>query len=65
MNEEKYWKCEYENLRRKKKKEVEALTYENEVLRLQSAKFTKKTYRLLLDLGLKHEDIMNYYRGEL
>lgn len=56
-NEEKYWKAEYENLRRKKNREIETLRY-------QIARFVGKTYKLLEGMGLSNEVIHEYYRSE-
>lgn len=56
MNDAKYYKCEYENLRRKKNKEIEDL-------KTKMAVMNRKTYELLRGMGLKHEDIEAYYRG--
>ncbi len=56
MNDAKYWRCEYENLRRKKNKEIETLKY-------QMAAMSRKTYDLLKAIGLSHKDIEVYYRG--
>ena len=56
MNEDKYWRCEYENLRRKKNKEIEDL-------KIKMASMSRKTYELLKAMGLSHEEIEAYYRG--
>lgn len=53
--EAKYWKCEYENLRRKKKKEIENL-------KLEQAKMCDITYDLLIQLGMKPQEIFDYYK---
>lgn len=55
-NEERYWKAEYENLRRKKNKEIEDL-------KTKMAVMNRKTYELLKGLGLKDADIYVYYRN--
>ena len=57
MNEERYWRCEYENLRRKKQKQIEQMV-------LAQSRFAHKTYDLLKILGLTDEQIMKYYKGE-
>lgn len=56
-NENKYWKCEYENLRRKKNKELKQKA-------IQSSSFVHKTLDLLHMLGLDDEQIFAYYRNE-
>lgn len=53
-NEAKYYKAEYENLRRKKNKEIAQL-------RLRHSIFFDKTYKLLKALGMSDKDIMKYY----
>ena len=50
-----YWKCEYENLRRKKNKQIE------DMKRLLAV-FAEKTWRLLRLLGMPEEEIIEYYR---
>lgn len=49
-----FWKNEYERLRRSRKREIERL-------RWQTAVFTKKTWDLLHLLGMKDEEILEYY----
>ena len=56
-NEVKYWKSEYENLRRKKNSEIATL-------RQQILKFIDLTYKLLIGLGIKPEEIIEYYRSQ-
>ena len=56
-NEVKYWKSEYENLRRKKNSEIATL-------RQQILKFIDLTYKLLIGLGIKPEEINEYYRRQ-
>jgi len=53
--DESYWKCEYENLRRKDKKKIERML-------LQMSIFTHKTWDLLKLLGMSEDEILNYYR---
>lgn len=55
-NEERYWKAEYENLRRKKNRELDTL-------RCQCARMSRLTYDLLKAMGMKEEDIDTYYRS--
>lgn len=54
--EAKYWRAEYENLRRKKNKEIERMKY-------QQAKFAHKTLDLLKALGMKDKEIFMYYEN--
>ena len=56
-NEVKYWKSEYENLRRKKNREIATL-------KQQISRFFDLTYKLLVGLGLKPEEITEYYRSQ-
>ena len=42
--EAKYWKCEYENLRRKKKKEIDRMKY-------QMSKSTRINWKVMHELG--------------
>lgn len=53
--EARYWKCEYENLRRKKIKEIEHL-------KLEQSKMCDITYELLIRLGMKPIEIFDYYK---
>ena len=53
--EDKYWRSEYENLRRRKKKEIEDLRY-------QAATFVGLTFQLLTELGMKPSEINEWYR---
>lgn len=62
--EARYWKCEYENLRRKKKKEIESLQYQIELMKYQQAKSAKITLDLLHKLGLKDKEIFMFYKSE-
>lgn len=56
MNKEaNLWKCEYENLRRKKNKEIEKL-------KRQQAEMCDITFNLLKTLGMNEEDICEYYK---
>lgn len=55
LNESNYWKCEYENLRRKKNREISRM-------KACQLKFMDKTWRLLHLLGMKDEEILNYYK---
>ena len=52
-----YWKSEYENLRRKKKKEIEQM-------KRAQALFVDKTWKLLKLLGMPEREILGYYRNE-
>ena len=56
MNDAKYWRCEYENLRRKKNKEIETLKY-------QMAAMSRKTYDLLKAIGIDitYDQLKSYY----
>lgn len=56
-NKEKIWKCEYENLRRKKNKEIDTL-------QRRISRFTTITYNVLESLGLSFRDIMTLYKVE-
>ena len=58
LNRERYWRCEYENLRRKKNKEI------SELQRKQSI-FMDKTWKLLKQLGMSESEIFAYYRKDL
>ncbi len=53
-----YWKSEYENLRRKKKKEIEQM-------KRAQALFANKTWKLLKLLGMPEREILAYYREEM
>lgn len=53
--EARYWKCEYENLRRKKIKEIKHL-------KLEQSKMCDITYELLIRLGMKPKEIFDYYK---
>lgn len=52
-----FWKNEYEQLRRKKNKELDEQ-------QIKLLKFLDKTWELLKKLGMKDKDILDYYRGE-
>lgn len=52
-----FWKSEYERLRRNKNKEIQRT-------REQIAIFFDKTWTLLHELGMKDEEIKKYYDGE-
>jgi len=54
LNESKYWKSEYELLRKKKKAEIEQM-------KLNQAKMITATFELLKKLGMSDNDILNYY----
>lgn len=54
---ESYWKCEYENLRRKKNKEIEQM--KNNQIR-----FFSKTWKLLKLLGIPDNEILEFYSKE-
>ena len=58
LNRERYWKCEYENRRRKKARESDKKQ------RFLLA-FMDKTWKLLHELGMSDEEILTYYKGEL
>lgn len=58
INRERYWRCEYENLRRKKNKEI------SDMQRKQSI-FMEKTWLLLRRLGMKESEIFAYYRKDI
>lgn len=55
--EAKYWRAEYENLRRKKKKEIE-------MMKNNQIRFFDKTWKLLHILGMKDKDIIEFYKEE-
>lgn len=57
INRDRYWKCEYENLRRKKNKQI------NEMQRKQTI-FMDKTWKLLKAIGLSDKVIFEWYRHE-
>ena len=61
-NQERFYKCEYENLRRKKNKEITQLTNEIEKLKTYQVRFADITYKLLNELGMSNEDIIEYYQ---
>ena len=56
--EARYYKDEYENLRRKKNKEIDNLI-------IRQLKFMDVTWKLLKTLGLPNEFILDYYRKEM
>ena len=58
LNRERYWRCEYENLRRKKNKEI------SDMQRKQTI-FMEKTWLLLRRLGMKESEIFAYYRKDI
>jgi hypothetical protein len=58
INRERYWRCEYENLRRKKNKEI------SDMQRKQTI-FMEKTWLLLKRLGMKESEIFAYYRKDI
>jgi len=49
-----YWKCEYENLRRKKNKQIEKM-------KLQQAQMCKRTLEIFNLLGYEGKDIIKLY----
>ena len=57
--EARYWKCEYENLRRKKKKEIDRMKY-------QQAKASHASWDLLHlyghMLGISDKEILEHYK---
>lgn len=53
-NEARFWKSEYERLRRNKNKEIQRT-------REQISVFFDKTWTLLHALGLSDEEILEYY----
>lgn len=55
-NEARFWKSEYERLRRNKNKEIQRT-------REQISVFFDKTWELLHLLGLSDEEIKKYYDG--
>lgn len=57
INRERYWRCEYENLRRKKNKELDDL-------KKKQAVFMDKTWKLLKAVGLSDKVIFEWYRHE-
>lgn len=52
-----YYKCEYENLRRRKNKEIEEL-------KNKQIKFLDKTWKLLKLLGMPDKEIIEWYRKD-
>ena len=52
----KFWKAEYERLRRNKNKEIKQT-------REQISVFFDKTWNLLHELGMSDEEIKKYYDG--
>lgn len=52
--EDRFWKSEYENLRRKKNKEIK-------FLRRRFSIFFDTTWNLLKELGMSEEEIIKYY----
>ena len=56
--EARYYKDEYENLRRKKNKEIDNLI-------IRQLKFMDVTWKLLKTLGLPNGFILDYYRKEM
>lgn len=58
LNRERYWRCEYENLRRKKNKEI------SDMQRKQTI-FMEKTWLLLKRLGMSESEIFAYYRKDI
>lgn len=57
INRERYWRCEYENLRRKKNKELDDLKKKQSV-------FMDKTWKLLKAVGLSDKVIFEWYRHD-
>lgn len=55
-NEARFWKSEYERLRRNKNKEIQRT-------REQISVFFDKTWTLLHELGMSDEEIKKYYDG--
>lgn len=55
--EEKYYKCEYERLRRKSKKEIETL-------KIKQCEFLERTYQLLKEIGMSDKAILSWYEHE-
>jgi len=60
-NQDKYWKSEYENLRRKKKKEIEALNRKITEMTIKEAEMCDTTFELLKMLGMSEREILEYY----
>lgn len=58
INRDRYWKCEYENLRRKKNKQINEMQHKQMV-------FMEKTWKLLKQLGMSESEIFAYYRKDL
>lgn len=56
MND-RYWQCEYENLRRKKNKQISRM-------KAKQKAFADKTWQLLKLLGMPENEILEYYRKE-
>ena len=50
----KFWRAEYERLRRKKNKEIEKM-------KIREGYFFDKTWKLLHLLGMKDEEIIRFY----
>lgn len=53
----KYYKCEYENLRRKKNKQIDDLN-------MKILRFIDKTWKLLKLLGMSDKEIFEWYRKD-
>lgn len=51
----KFWKAEYERLRRNKNKEIDRIRWQNSV-------FFDKTWKLLHLLGMSDREIIEYYK---
>lgn len=54
--EAKYWRSEYENLRRKKNKEIEKM-------KLKQARMCHKTFDFLKLLGVPDDEILMFYKN--
>mgnify|MGYP003307932758 CR=1 FL=1 len=52
-----YWKCEYENLRRKKNKEIERM-------KAQNYHFFCRTWDLIQLLNLPYKFVLDWYRKD-
>lgn len=57
INRDRYWRCEYENLRRKKNKEITLMKERQRV-------FADKIWHLLKLLGMPEDEIIKYFREE-
>lgn len=53
-SEDQYWKCDYENLRRKKNREIE-------LLQTRTSEFVNRTYSIFESMGLTMKQMIELY----